>query len=70
MVGEDRIDNFGYFARGNTLFRNKGDGTFEDASLEAGLALEREAFSYCFSLPDAKEGISAFLEKRKPVFEK
>lgn len=41
-----------------------------DASLEAGLALEREAFAYCFSLPDAKEGIHAFLEKRKPVFEK
>jgi enoyl-CoA hydratase len=39
-----------------------------DASLEAGLALEREAFAYCFSLPDAKEGISAFLEKRKPKF--
>ena len=39
-----------------------------DASLEAGLALEREAFAYCFSLPDAKEGIRAFLEKRKPVF--
>jgi enoyl-CoA hydratase len=39
-----------------------------DASLETGLALEREAFAYCFSLPDAKEGISAFLEKRKPVF--
>ena len=41
-----------------------------DASLETGLALEREAFAYCFALPDAKEGISAFLEKRKPVFEK
>lgn len=41
-----------------------------DASLEAGLALEREAFAYCFALPDAKEGISAFLEKRKPVFGK
>jgi enoyl-CoA hydratase len=41
-----------------------------DASLETGLALEREAFAYCFSLPDAKEGISAFLEKRKAVFEK
>jgi len=40
-----------------------------DASLEAGLALEREAFCYCFCLSDAKEGISAFLEKRKPVFE-
>jgi len=41
-----------------------------DASLESGLALEREAFAYCFALPDAKEGISAFLEKRKPVFGK
>jgi enoyl-CoA hydratase len=41
-----------------------------DASLEAGLALEREAFALCFSLPDAKEGIAAFLEKRKPVFGK
>jgi len=39
-----------------------------DASLETGLALEREAFAYCFALPDAKEGISAFLEKRKPKF--
>lgn len=39
-----------------------------DASLEAGLAMEREAFAYCFSLPDAKEGISAFLEKRPPKF--
>jgi len=39
-----------------------------DASLEAGIALEREAFCYCFCLPDAKEGIRAFLEKRKPVF--
>lgn len=39
-----------------------------DASLEAGLAMERDAFAYCFSLPDAKEGIRAFLEKRKPVF--
>jgi len=39
-----------------------------DASLEAGLALERETFACCFALPDAKEGIAAFLEKRKPEF--
>ena len=41
-----------------------------DASLETGLVLEREAFATCFALPDAREGISAFLEKRKPEFEK
>ena len=39
-----------------------------DASLETGLALEREAFAYCFALPDAEEGIRAFLEKREPRF--
>jgi len=39
-----------------------------DASLEAGLALEREAFANCFASPDAREGISAFLEKREPNF--
>lgn len=39
-----------------------------EASLEAGLALERESFAYCFALPDAREGIRAFLEKRDPKF--
>jgi enoyl-CoA hydratase len=41
-----------------------------ESSLEAGLAMEREAFALCFAHPDAREGITAFLEKRKPVFEK
>lgn len=41
MVGTERVDNFGYFARGNTLFRNKGDGTFEDVSVEAGVTMGR-----------------------------
>ena len=41
-----------------------------ESSLEAGLAMEREAFALCFAHPDAREGISAFLEKRKPEFEK
>ena len=44
MVGSDRVDHFGYFARGNTLFRNKGDGTFEDASVEAGVTMGRWAW--------------------------
>jgi len=44
MVGSDRVDHFGYFARGNTLFRNRGDGTFEDVSVEAGVTMGRWAW--------------------------
>jgi len=41
----------------------------QDASLEAGLMLERKAFQLLFSTADQKEGMRAFLEKRKPGFE-
>ena len=40
----------------------------QDASLEAALALERKAFQLLFSTSDQKEGMRAFLEKRKPEF--
>ncbi|MFT5690490.1 MAG: enoyl-CoA hydratase, partial [Planctomycetota bacterium] len=36
--------------------------------LEAGLALERELQAKLFASEDAKEGIAAFVEKRKPIF--
>jgi enoyl-CoA hydratase len=36
--------------------------------LHEGLALETELFASLFSTEDAREGTSAFLEKRKPVF--
>jgi enoyl-CoA hydratase len=36
--------------------------------LEAGLALERELQNRLFITEDAKEGLSAFVEKRKPTF--
>lgn len=39
-----------------------------DLPLESGLALERELQQRLFTAPDAKEGIAAFLGKRKPVF--
>ncbi|MEM0054289.1 MAG: enoyl-CoA hydratase-related protein [Nitrososphaeria archaeon] len=43
---------------------NKG----ADIPLETALALERQAFYVTFSTKDQKEGMKAFLEKRKPNF--
>lgn len=43
---------------------NKG----ADISLNAAIALEREGFSVVGSTEDLQEGVSAFIEKRKPVF--
>jgi enoyl-CoA hydratase len=37
-----------------------------DLPLEAGLGVERTLFAIAFSSEDAREGIQAFLEKRKP----
>jgi enoyl-CoA hydratase len=39
-----------------------------DVDLKTGCALEMEAFGVCFASQDAKEGASAFLEKRTPSF--
>jgi len=39
-----------------------------DASLEAGLMLERKAFQLLFATEDQKEGARAFAAKRKPAF--
>jgi enoyl-CoA hydratase/carnithine racemase len=38
------------------------------ASMEAGLAIEREAIARIFASEDAEEGIKAFTEKRKAEF--
>jgi enoyl-CoA hydratase len=40
-----------------------------DVDLKSGCALEAEAFGIGFASQDAKEGIAAFLEKRKPNFQ-
>ncbi len=39
-----------------------------DASLEAGLTLERKANALLFASSDQKEGMQAFIEKRRPQF--
>ncbi|KON81212.1 enoyl-CoA hydratase [Azoarcus sp. PA01] len=41
----------------------------QDASLETALMLERKAFQLLFASRDQKEGMQAFLEKRKANFE-
>ena len=39
-----------------------------NTDLATGLGIERDTFALCLANPDAQEGTSAFLEKRKPVF--
>jgi enoyl-CoA hydratase len=39
-----------------------------EAPLAEGLAAERKSFYFLFSTEDQKEGMRAFLEKRKAVF--
>ena len=39
-----------------------------DLDADAAIALENDLFGQCFSTADQKEGMDAFLNKRKPVF--
>lgn len=39
-----------------------------EMSLESGLSSEAFTFASCFSSPESREGITAFLEKKKPNF--
>ena len=46
---DDRTrSRYQYFARGNSLFSNQGDGTFRDSSLEAEVTMGRWAWSSMF----------------------
>ncbi len=50
----------------NLIKRSVQEGT--ELDLRGGLALERELQNRLFATQDAKEGLSAFVEKRKPQF--
>ena len=39
-----------------------------DLDLRSGCYMEADNFGYCVATPDGKEGMSAFIEKRKPEF--
>ena len=41
-----------------------------DTDLDTGISIEKSLFGLCFATTDQKEGMSAFIEKRQPNFEK
>ena len=49
-------------------FAKKGIYIAHDNSTMAGLLFEQAQSTYCFGTEDMKEAISAFVEKRKPVY--
>jgi len=49
-------------------YAKKAFNTGADMSLQAGMDLDESYFARCFATQDQKEGMQAFVEKRKPEF--
>lgn len=63
MIGEMKKVSFNSFAASKKLISDSFNTAFE-----AQLEKERELLSWCADQPNGREGIAAFLEKRKPAF--
>lgn len=63
LVEEMKKGSLSSFAASKKLINDSFDTSFE-----AQLEKERESLSWCADHPDGQEGISAFVEKRKPIF--
>ena len=63
MIGEIKKGSFNSFAASKKLISDSFNTAFE-----AQLEKERELLSWCADQPNGREGIAAFLEKRKPAF--
>jgi enoyl-CoA hydratase len=56
------------FSRPTVVMIKDAVNSAHELSLSQGILAERHAFQSTFALEDQKEGMAAFLEKRKPVF--
>jgi enoyl-CoA hydratase len=65
MAVADKVAN--YSAPVAMMIKESINRAYE-SSLAEGALFERRVFQSQFSLEDQKEGMSAFLEKRKPTF--
>ena len=63
LVEEIKSSSLSSFGTSKKLINDSFDTPFE-----VQLEKEREALSWCADHPNGREGITAFLEKRKPVF--
>jgi enoyl-CoA hydratase len=56
------------FPPGGLCFAKKGINLAKESSVASGLYFEQAQATYCCGTEDQKEAISAFIEKRKPVY--
>ena len=56
-------------ARSVRAIKASVDSGMTNGALAAGLDRERELFMQVFATADAREGVTAFMEKRRPGFE-
>jgi len=70
LVGEAVAMGFGIAAKGGVAVRmcKEAVNAAEETTLRDGLRFERRLFHALFATADQKEGMAAFLEKRKPNF--
>lgn len=56
-------------SRPSVAMAKEAVNTAYETSLQEGIKLEHSLFCASFALEDRKEGMSAFVEKRKPKFQ-
>jgi enoyl-CoA hydratase len=61
-------DKIASMSRPAVMMAKKAVNASQDTSLSQGIQMERSLFYSTFSLDDQKEGMAAFVEKRKPEF--